>query len=47
MDTSIGKIGINIRGNNGSEGNQQSPQGGMSPAQRRRLQGESNTFFNI
>ena len=47
MDTSIGKIGINIRGNNESERNQQNPQGGMSPAQRRRLQGESNTFFNI
>ena len=47
MDTSIGKIGINIRGNNESERNQQNSQGGMSPAQRRRLQGESNTFFNI
>ena len=47
MDTSIGKIEINIRGNNRSEGNQQNPQGGMSHAQRRRLRGESNTFFNI
>ena len=47
MDTSIGKIGINIRGNNRPEGNQQNSQGGMSPAQRRRLQGESESFFNV
>ena len=47
MDTSIGKIGINIRGNNRPEGNQQNLQGGMSPAQRRRLQGESESFFNV
>ena len=47
MDTSMGKIEINIRGNNRPEGNQQNSQGGMSPAQRRRLQGESESFFNV
>jgi replicative DNA helicase len=47
MDTSMGKIEINIRGNNRPEGNQQNLQGGMSPAQRRRLQGESESFFNV
>ena len=44
MDTSIGKIEINIRGNNR---NVQTPQGDLSPAQRRRLQGASNNFFGI
>jgi len=47
MDTSIGKIEINIRGNNRPEGNSQNLQGGMSPAQRRRLRGESESFFNV
>jgi len=47
MDTSIGKIEINIRGNNRPEGNPQNLQGGMSPAQRRRLRGESESFFNV
>ena len=47
MDTSMGKIEINIRGNNRPERNQQNLQGGMSPAQRRRLQGESESFFNV
>ena len=44
MDTSIGKIEINIRGNNR---NVQTPQGDLSPAQRRRLQGASNNFFGL
>jgi len=44
MDTSIGKIEINIRGNNR---NDQTPQGGISPAQRRRLRGESENFFGF
>ena len=44
MDTSIGKIEINIRGNNRNE---QTPPGGISPAQRRRLRGESENFFNL
>ena len=44
MDTSIGKIEINMRGNNR---NTQVPQGELSPAQRRRLRGASNNFFGI
>jgi len=44
MDTSIGKIEINMRGNNR---NTQVPQGELSPAERRRLQGASNNFFGI
>jgi hypothetical protein len=44
MDTAIGKIAINIRGNNR---NDQTPQGGISPAQRRRLRGESENFFGF
>ena len=44
MDTAIGKIAINIRGNNRNE---QTPPGEVSPAQRRRLRGASNEFFGI
>jgi archaellum biogenesis ATPase FlaH len=44
MDTAIGKIEINMRGNNRNE---QTPQGGISPAQRRRLRGEAENFLNI
>ena len=44
MDTSIGKIEINMRGNNRPQQNQQ---GDLSPAQRRRLQQSSNSFFGI
>ena len=44
MDTAIGKIAINIRGNNRNE---QTPPGEFSPAQRRRLRGASNDFFNL
>jgi replicative DNA helicase len=44
MDTSIGKIEINIRGNNRS---QQTNSEDLSPAQRRRLHGESNSFFGF
>jgi len=44
MDTAIGKIAINIRGNNRNE---QTPPGEISPAQRRRLRGASNDFFGI
>jgi replicative DNA helicase len=44
MDTSIGKIEINIRGNNRTE---QTPPGNLSPAQRRRLRGASDNFFNL
>jgi replicative DNA helicase len=44
MDTAIGKIAINMRGNNRTE---QTPPGEVSPAQRRRLRGASNEFFNI
>ena len=44
MDTAIGKIAINIRGNNRNE---QTPPGEISPAQRRRLRGASNEFFGI
>jgi replicative DNA helicase len=44
MDTSIGKIVINIRGNNRNE---QTPQGELSPAQRRRLRNSSQNFFGI
>ena len=44
MDTAIGKIEINMRGNNRNE---QTPPGEISPAQRRRLRGASNDFFGI
>ena len=44
MDTSIGKIAINIRGNNRNE---QTPPGELSPAQRRRLRNSSENFFNL
>ena len=44
MDTSIGKIEINMRGNNRPQQNQT---GDLSPAQRRRLQNSSNSFFGI
>ena len=44
MDTSIGKIEINIRGNNRNE---QTPPGDLSPAQRRRLRNSSENFFNL
>ena len=44
MDTSIGKIEINIRGNNR---NAQTAPGDISPAERRRLRNSSENFFNI
>ena len=44
MDTSIGKIAINIRGSNRNE---QTPPGEISPAQRRRLRNSSQNFFGI
>ena len=44
MDTSIGKIAINIRGNNRTE---ETPPGDLSPAQRRRLRNSSENFFNL
>ena len=44
MDTSIGKIEINIRGNNR---NAQNAPGVISPAERRRLRNSSENFFNI
>jgi len=44
MDTAIGKIAINMRGNNRNE---QAPPGEISPAERRRLRGVSNEFFGI
>ena len=44
MDTAIGKIEINMRGNNR---NTQTPPGEISPAERRRLRGASNDFFNL
>ena len=44
MDTSIGKIEINMRGNNRP---QQTNSEDLSPAQRRRLQNSSNNFFGI
>jgi replicative DNA helicase len=44
MDTSIGKISINIRGNGRPE---QTTPGAVSPAERRRLRGASNEFFNL
>ena len=42
MDTSIGKIEINMRGNNRPQQNNNED---FSPAQRRRLQGASSNFF--
>ena len=44
MDTAIGKIAINMRGNNRNE---QTPPGEISSAERRRLRGASNDFFNL
>ena len=44
MDTSIGKIEINIRGNNR---NAQNAPGVISPAGRRRLRNSSENFFGI
>ena len=44
MDTSIGKIEINTRGNTINE---QTPPGELSPAQRRRLRNSSENFFNL
>ena len=44
MDTSIGKIEINMRGNARTE---QTPPGELSPAQRRRLRNSSENFFNL
>jgi replicative DNA helicase len=44
MDTSIGKIAINIRGNNRNE---ETPSGDLSPAQRRRLRNSSENFFGF
>ena len=44
MDTAIGKIEINMRGNNR---NTQTPPGEVSPAERRRLRGASHEFFGI
>jgi archaellum biogenesis ATPase FlaH len=42
MDTSIGKIEINMRGNNRPQQNNSED---LSPAQRRRLRGASSNFF--
>ena len=44
IDTSIGKIEINMRGSNR---NAQALPGEISPAQRRRLRGASENFFNL
>jgi|9_EtaG_2_1085328.scaffolds.fasta_scaffold07875_2 archaellum biogenesis ATPase FlaH len=44
MDTSIGKIEINMRGNNRPQQNNSED---LSPAQRRRLQNSSNEFFGF
>ena len=44
MDTAIGKIEINMRGNNR---NAQNMPGTISPAERRRLRNSSESFFNI
>lgn len=44
MDTAIGKIEINMRGNNRP---QQTNSEDLSPAQRRRLQNSSNEFFGF
>ena len=44
MDTSIGKIEINMRGNNRPQQNNNED---LSPAQRRRLQNSSNEFFGF
>ena len=44
MDTSIGKIEINMRGNNRPQQNNNED---LSPAQRRRLQNSSNEFFGV
>ena len=44
MDTSVGKIEINMRGNNRP---QQTNSEDLSPAQRRRLQNSSNEFFGF
>ena len=47
MDTSIGKIEINERGNRNNENQQVTPPGEFSPDQRRRLQGRAQEFFNF
>tara|TARA_R110001632_G_scaffold520_1_gene1889 strand:+ start:1284 stop:2624 length:1341 start_codon:yes stop_codon:yes gene_type:complete len=44
MDTAIGKIEINMRGNNRP---QQTPQGDLNPRQRGRLQKASDNFFGM
>jgi hypothetical protein len=44
MDTSIGKIEINMRGNNRPQQNQT---GDLSPAQQRRGQREATNFFGL
>tara|TARA_R110000803_G_scaffold99780_1_gene167928 strand:+ start:102 stop:1442 length:1341 start_codon:yes stop_codon:yes gene_type:complete len=44
MDTAIGKIEINMRGNNRP---QQTPQGDLNPRQRGRLQKASDNFFGF
>ena len=44
MDTAIGRIEINMRGNNRNE---QTPSGELSPAERRRLRGASENFFGF
>ena len=47
MDTSIGKIEINERGNRNNENSQPTLPGDISPDQRRRLQGRAQEFFNF
>ena len=47
MDTSIGRIEINERGNRNNENQQVTPPGEFSPDQRRRLQGRAQEFFNF
>ena len=44
MDTAVGKIEINMRGNNRPQQNNRED---LSPAQRRRLQNSSNEFFGF
>jgi hypothetical protein len=47
MDTSIGKIEINERGNRNNENSQPTLPGDISPEQRRRLQGRAQEFFKF
>ena len=47
MDTSIGKIEINERGNRNNENLQTTPPGDLSPDQRRRLRGRAQEFFKF